>query len=182
MPGIYPQTWVGDSDKFNCEEKAYGTFMLSSKEDNGDVDISEASVVHDFSAFQRGVSEFTVEFEKGTKGAVGWLNCANEGKDSGHPHPLNESKANSIFLNISERKIFGPSTTLDENIKIDHMESTIKVICRHAHGEYSIEVVDVSPIEIAATFKESVNCLVFPMISFSGTVLVSGFKYAVDEL
>ncbi|KAL7526845.1 hypothetical protein ACHAXR_001677 [Thalassiosira sp. AJA248-18] len=184
MPGMYPQNWISSSGSFSCEEKAYGTVLLSAKKNaDADSDVS-ASVLHDFGGFaSAGVSEFTVEFEKGAKGAVGWLGCVNMGAFS-HTS-LDQTVENSIFLNITERKIFGPAQILEENMKIDHMESPTKVTCKNdGHGKYSIEVVDACPPGgVAATLeKSSGKYFVFPMISFSGNVTVSGFKYAIDDL
>ena len=68
MPGVYPQSWVGSD--FNSEEKSYGNVVLSSKSKLGTV---MACAVLNFGKFSDvGVSEFTCEFDRGTKGAVGF--------------------------------------------------------------------------------------------------------------
>ena len=196
MPSVYPQKWIGNSDNFSCEEKSCGTLVITTKK-------TEATVLHDFGYFaDAGVSEFTVVFEKGTTGAVGWLDFDKDtDKDSPYSHLLDgfrDNQENSIVLSVTERKIFGPDRILEENMKIDHMVSTTKITCRYGgdreYGEYSIEVVDVSPPGgVATTLKKSRvvstgsygssrTIYVRPMISFSGKVTVSGLKYRIDHL
>jgi len=98
---------------------------------------------------------------------------------------------NSIFLNITERKIFGPDSILEENMSINYKKSATKVICRHdGLREYSIEVVGVNSSSGGVAAKLSherprnsfSDIAIFPMISFSGKVTVSGLKYAIDQL
>ena len=51
-------------------------------------------------------------------------------------------QSNSIFLNVTERKIYGPDKILEENMNIDCLMSATKIICRHdGKQEYSIEVI-----------------------------------------
>ena len=90
------------------------------------------------------MSEFTVVFEKGTAGAVGWLGFdKDKDTDSPYSHLLDgfrDNQENSIVLSITERKIFGPDKILDENMRIDHMVSTTKITCRYGgDGEYSTQ-------------------------------------------
>ena len=107
MPAVYPQSWIGNRDKFSCEEISYGTYVLSSTNNDGANDTEQVPILFRFGAFaDAGVSEFTVEFEKGTSGAVGWYNCVDNG--STFSKELNVAVSNSIYLNITERKIYGP--------------------------------------------------------------------------
>jgi len=180
MPSVYPQKWIGNSDNFSCEEESCGTLVLTTKK-------AEATVLHDFGEFaDAGVSEFTVIFEKGTTGAVGWLDFDKDtDKDSPYSHLLDgfrDNQENSIVMSITERKIFGPDKILEENMRIDHMVSTTKITCRHDElGEYSIEAVDVSPPGgIATTLKKS--RVVSTGSYLSSKVTVSGLKYRIDHL
>ncbi|KAL7537239.1 hypothetical protein ACHAWF_005703 [Thalassiosira exigua] len=201
MPGLYPQKWIGKSDDLSIEEESYGTVVLSTK------NFQRTTVLHDFGEFSSAsVSEFTVEFEKGTTGVLGWLDC-NRATAIGWLGPdhkidkdsrlllLNKSVPNSCFLSIADRKIFGPDGVLEENMNmwIDHLDTATKITCRHdGNGEYSIEVVGISPPGGVAAMLQTrrdigegystVYAPVFPMISFSGKVVVSGLKYAVDKL
>mmetsp|Transcript_20686 Transcript_20686/g.30458 ORF Transcript_20686/g.30458 Transcript_20686/m.30458 type:complete len:370 (+) Transcript_20686:134-1243(+) len=197
MPALYPQNWtqkwVDNSNGFTCEEVSYGTVTLSSKGGDDSDTMGLASVLHDSDGFKdAGVSEFTVEFEKGTSGSVGWLDhCSDEGDGEISRSMLSEVVENSIFLNITERKIFGPDSILEENMSIKNKKSATKVICRHdGLRKYSIEVLDIISTTggVAATLSHesprsaySENAI-FPMISFSGKVTVSGLKYAIDQL
>eukprot|EP00979_Chaetoceros_neogracilis_P008512 scaffold1895_cov222-Chaetoceros_neogracile.AAC.3 len=199
MPAVYPQTWAGRN--FSREEISYGTVVLFTKSSSdADTDSSEsdtrtaASAFYDLGAFEgAGVSEFTVEFEKGTKGIVGWTN-GNHNKDCAIRQPY-KIMPNSIFLNVTERKILGPTTILKENMNIDHMNSATKIVCRHdGKLQFSIEVLDdifdssTSQVAKAALDKRRRNdttgkyTTVFPIISFIGKVKVSNLKYAIDEL
>ena len=73
MPSVYQQTWIGSCgefpcDDFSCEEKSYGTIKLSTTK----TDDKAVNFIYNLGAFvNAGVSEFTVEFDKGTGGAVG---------------------------------------------------------------------------------------------------------------
>jgi len=185
MPGIYGQTWVGKHDTFTCEEISYGTVSLSKNLESHD---EFAAVV--FSGLK--LLEFTVEFEKGATGFVGWMNISPElrGMPNIYDIPCNNltgSYDNSLFLNITERKAFGPKDNktdriniLGENLRINHIESATKVICRlggASKRKYLIELADGT--EFDATLTKS---YVWPIISFSGKVIVSGLKYDIDEL
>jgi hypothetical protein len=183
MPAVYPHTWVGRN--FSREEISYGTVVLSTKR----VTPTAALAFYDVGAFKKaGVSEFTVEFEKGTKGIVGWVN-GTQNKDHVIPQPY-KIIPNSIFLNVTERKILGPDTILKENMNIDHIKSATKIVCRHdGKLQYSIEVLDdvfdssTSQVAEATLVRSSVGSYpVFPFISFIGKVKVSDLKYAIDEL
>jgi len=76
MPTVYQQTWMGSRnrkrkicDEFTCEEKSYGTYELSTNTDHE----SPINFLYKLGLFANaGVSEFTVEFDKGTRGIVGW--------------------------------------------------------------------------------------------------------------
>ena len=187
MPAVYPQRWIGKHDTFSSDEISYGTFLLSSTNSTGDGDADTARVLYDFGGFiDAGVSEFTVEFEKGTSGAVGWYSCAFKGKDSVVTHTLDVCVPNSLILNIKDRKIFGAEDVLAENMKIDYMESATKVLCRHdGNKQYSIALMDDSSTgEVVETSLVKINGShrVLPMVSFTGKVTVSGLKYAIDEL
>jgi len=197
MPALYPhnwtQKWFRNSNAFTCEEVSYGTVELSSKGGDDSDTMGLASVLHDSGKFKDvGVREFTVEFEKGTSGSVGWLDRYSDGSGSDISRSmLSEVVGNSIFLNITDRKIFGPSSILEENMGINYKKSATKVICRHdGLREYSIEVVGVNSSSggVAATLSHErprnsfSDIAIFPMISFSGKVTVSGLKYAIDQL
>ena len=177
MPAVYPQSWKGET--FSSKEIAYGTVVLTT-----DTDTDACVVVHDsfFNKFcVAGVLEFTVEFDQGSAGVVGWIDSISISKDS-----LNEVVDNCLFLNIGERKVFGPSDILEENLMIDHTADATKITCRYVGNEkYSIEVTDASsdaPIVTTEATLTKQRYRSFPMISFFGKVTVSGFKYAIDEL
>lgn len=190
IPGIYPQTWIGmrnaaagnNPNNFVCEEIAYGTVTLVTKEGE------YATVVHPYERIVTPrVHEFTVEFDKGTSGAVGWyytdaggINSINTSFD----RPLNHS----LILNITERKIFGKEgkeSTLEQNMRVNHTDSTTKVNCQRsverriaATREFSIEVAD----NERAALSTSRSTISLPLIYFSGRVTISGLKYAINEL
>ena len=182
MPAVYPQSWItGNDGIFSSKEIAYGTVVLTT-----DTDETDACVVVHKSFFNQfsvaGVLEFTVEFDQGSAGVVGWTDSISISKDS-----LNEVVDNCLFLNIGERKVFGPSDILEENLMIDHTADATKITCRYVGNEkYSIEVTDASSdapiVTTEATLTKNGTCRSFPMISFFGKVTVSGFKYAIDEL
>lgn len=185
MPGVYPQNWIGDRDAFTSEEISYGTVVLVSKNEEGLP--AYASVVQYAGKLSRaGVSEFTVEYEKGTTGSVGWLQCADKGLDTTVFHPLTESVGNSIFLNVTERKIFGPMSILEDNMMMNCNGSRTKVICKYdGQMRYSIEVDGVSVRGGVATTLNKPSrfeLCIFPVISFRGKVTVTGLKYAIDKL
>ena len=186
MSGVYPQSqsWVGSD--FKCEEKSYGHVVLSSKSKLGTV---MACAVLNFGKFSDvGVSEFTCEFDRGTKGAVGWVSCIDKGEKSVTSQILDKVQSNSIFLNVTERKIYGPDKVLEENMNIDCSMSATKIICRHdGKQEYSIEVTSHGGGTVAAKLVKKTSqsysyIRVFPMVSFNGKVTVSGLKYAIEEL
>ena len=54
-----------------------------------------------------GVSEFTVEFDKGTGGSVGWLCSYDEGMNSQCTRSSFEEALKNIILNITDRKYYG---------------------------------------------------------------------------
>ena len=140
MPSVYPQKWSGNSDNFSCEEESCGALVITTK--NADADTGSATVLRDFGQYaSAGVSEFTVVFEQGTTGAVGWLDFDPVvDKDSAHSRILDGIRKTSIVLSITERKIFGPDGILEENMRIDHMVSTTKITCRYGgDGEYSTQ-------------------------------------------
>ena len=93
-----------------------------------------------------GVSEFTVEFDKGTGGSVGWSCSYDEGMNSQCTRSsFDEALKNSIFLNITDRKLWGSAAMLEENLKIAHMASVTKVVCTYdGDKKYTIQVVDES--------------------------------------
>eukprot|EP00584_Thalassiosira_punctigera_P002878 CAMPEP_0172533122 /NCGR_PEP_ID=MMETSP1067-20121228/5930_1 /TAXON_ID=265564 ORGANISM="Thalassiosira punctigera, Strain Tpunct2005C2" /NCGR_SAMPLE_ID=MMETSP1067 /ASSEMBLY_ACC=CAM_ASM_000444 /LENGTH=365 /DNA_ID=CAMNT_0013317713 /DNA_START=49 /DNA_END=1146 /DNA_ORIENTATION=- len=185
MPGVYPQSWLSQSNEYTCEETSYGTVVLSTKETG-----NAATVLHCFDAFvNAGVSEFTASFEKGATGAVGWLDVLDIGKASEYSATPVTAMENSIYVNIAERKIFGSDSILEENLKIDHMESSSDITCRYdGKSEYSVELVGISPSGgVASTLQKTRyysrdDYRVFPMIAFSGKVTVSSLKYAIDNL
>ena len=188
MPAVYPQTWVGskntaagtgnDPNNFVCEEIAYGTVALVTKEGE------YATVVHPYE-FTPQVHEFTVEFEKGTSGAVGWVYCQFADGSGGHDTSFDNSLSDSLILNVTERKVFGPVSILEQNMRVNHTDSTTKVNC-HRSGrkrgavtrEYSIEVADNERVALALSIKP----FILPVIYFSGSVTVSGLKYAINEI
>ena len=182
LPGVYPQKWVG-GEPFVCEEIAYGTMTLSAN------DNEVVSVVHPYLyIFTPEILEFTVEFDKGSSGAVGWFSLQDKGEDIEFSNTFTSVLSNSLILNIAERTVFGPNEILEQNMRIDHNESTTKVVCRRSGSptqrEFSIEVGDNA--KVAATMVDKVHttngCRVLPMIQFSGKVTVSAIKYATDEL
>ena len=191
MPAVYPQSWIGNRDKFSCEEISYGTYVLSSTNNDGANDTEQVPILYRLGSFaDAGVSEFTVEFEKGASGAVGWYNCVDNGRT--FSKELNVAVNNSIYLNITERKIYGPNGVLQENMMIDNVQSTTKIICRHdGRQAYSVELKDDSPNPNCIATKTLVKSehysgsqyyRVLPMIKFKGKVTVSNLKYAIDEL
>jgi len=192
MPAVYLQTWSG-THTFRCEEKSYGTIELSVDTDNSEF----AAALCDFGAFKEaGVSEFTVEFEPDTEGAVGWFSAPDSGNKgvgscASLVLPVDGTRGNSLLFSTTERKIFGPGVVLADNMQIGHT-APIKITCTHdGHQEYSIEVVNASPSSYEATTtlakkrylgKGSDYARVFPMVSFNNKVTVSGLKYAIDQL
>ena len=176
MPAVYQQTWTGCCNRlickeFTCEEKSYGTYELLTKT----VDDAPVNFLYNLGAFARaGVSEFTVEFDKGTGGIVGWLYSYNEGMNSSCTRSsFDEALKNSIFLNITDRKLWGSAGILEENLNIAHMASVTKVICTYdGDKKYSIQVVDESGPVCGGSetifLDKSTSYRVFPMISFSG--------------
>ena len=207
MQGIYGHYWVGANGAFTCEEIAYGTVSLTSKAPD-DSAPKMAAVVCPHRSLQHSTNygselkllEFTVEFEKGTTGAVGWQRCYDSGDDTGITHQLNGSWDSGMYLHISERKIFGPTSRfgdqnkiLSENLRIDHTEVATKLVCRRSGGrhnkerKYSIELADGTKVD--QVFRDpspddgdDPENRVLPVILFSGKVTVSGLKYAIDEL
>lgn len=189
MPAVYPQTWVGlnntaagnDPTNFDCEEIAYGTIKLVTKEGE------YATVTH---PYYKGIStpevhEFTVEFDKGTSGAVGWFFCERDGSGT-FDTSFDESLSHSLILNVTERKVFGPKSILEENMRVNHTDSTTKVDCQRSGQkrntltrEYSIEVAD---NERVAHSIDNLHSDILPLIHFSGSVTISGLKYAINEL
>ena len=186
MPAVYPQTWVGlkndaagnDPANFVCEEIAYGTVKLVTK------DGEYATVVHPFSGFRTPqVHEFTVEFEKGTSGAAGWFSCYSDGLGR-YETSFDESLSDSLILNITERKVLGPESILEQNMRVNHTDSTTKVNCQRSgqkrndsSREYSIEVADNERVALSLNHEA-----ILPVIYFSGSVTISGLKYAINEL
>jgi hypothetical protein len=185
MPALYPQTWVGvnntavgsDPNNFVCEEIAYGTVTLATKEGE------YATAIHPYEGISAPeVHEFTVEFDKGTSGAVGWF-YTNRNGSSSIGTSFDCSLSHSLILNVTARKVFGPESTLQQNMRINHTDSTTKVNC-HRSGkkrntssrEYSIEVADNERVAL------SMSASILPVIYFSGSVTISGLKYAINEL
>eukprot|EP00574_Skeletonema_japonicum_P013878 CAMPEP_0201716398 /NCGR_PEP_ID=MMETSP0593-20130828/2375_1 /ASSEMBLY_ACC=CAM_ASM_000672 /TAXON_ID=267983 /ORGANISM="Skeletonema japonicum, Strain CCMP2506" /LENGTH=336 /DNA_ID=CAMNT_0048206189 /DNA_START=1051 /DNA_END=2061 /DNA_ORIENTATION=+ len=180
MPGVYSQTWVG-GEQFVCEEIAYGTVTLSSQEGE------RATVLHPSGEYRNmspQVLEFAVEFDKGASGAVGWIRCKDEGKDSKVTCSFNEALANALFLNIEERIIFGPEAALDQNMRINHNESSTKVICKRSgiEGEMELSIEVLEDAKAVANLPKSCQYDLLPVIQFMGKVTVSGIKYAIDQL
>jgi len=90
---------------------------------------------------------------------------------------FDEAVDDSIYLNITDRKLWGSADILEENLNIAHMASVTKVICTY--------VVDESGPVCGGSetiFLDTAGYRVFPMISFSGKVTVSGLKYDIDKL
>lgn len=186
LPGVYPQTWVG-AEPFVCEEIAYGTVTLSSKEDEN----LSVSVVHPYSAnmFTPEIHEFTVEFDKGAIGAVGWVFCKDDGFDSKISSTFDAVMGNSLFFNIEERKVFGPTDLLEQNMRVNHSDSTTKVICQRSgnlgQDEKIFSITVGENAKVAATIPDNFRSdqfRVLPMIRFCGKVTVSGIKYDIDGL
>eukprot|EP00956_Cyclotella_meneghiniana_P034072 scaffold101346_cov68-Cyclotella_meneghiniana.AAC.3 len=181
LPGVCPQTWHGNESLFDCKEIGYGTVTLTTKEGE------HASVIHP----HHGMStpeflEFTVEFDKGTSGAVGWLYCTDNGQSNKITSAFDEVTNRSMFLNIAHRKVYGPGEILEENMRIDHSESVLKVICQRSGSlgqrDFSITVADNA--KVSASIDNSLpheKVRILPVIHFSGKVTVSGIKYAIDE-
>ena len=186
MPGVYRQDWIGKHDTFKSYEVGYGTVSLTSKES-----VTAAVILQP----KLNLLEFTVEFDKGTTGSVGWVSSSYTPTNvSG----LNCSKSleNSLFLNVGERKAFGPRTSstrggrheyndkiLAENLRINHTESTTKVTCRRFGGDKKDEKKFSIGLEDGTTVEETMSDYGRkPMIVFTGKVIVSGLKYAIDEL
>ncbi len=187
IPGIYPQTWVGlknnaagnDPNNFVCEEIAYGTVKLVTK------DGEYATVVHPYGGIVTPqVHEFTVEFDKGTNGAVGWFYCGYADGSGGYDTSFDNSLSASLILNVTERKVFGPESILEQNMRVNHNDSTTKVNCQRSGQkrksstrEYSIEVADNERVALSMDYVP-----ILPLIHFSGSVTISGLKYAINEL
>ena len=192
MPAVYLQTWNGSrdkkiSDEFTCEEKSYGAYELSTKTE----DDNPVNFLYKLGLFANaGVSEFTVEFDKGTGGIVGWF-CTNHTSSIYTLPDFNDGMDNHFLLDIADRKLYDNNGGLrEENLKIAHMASVTKVVCTYdGHETYSIHVVDESgqPVcggsdTLEKRMTRRLDHRVIPMISFYGKVTVSGLKYAIDEL
>jgi len=196
MPAVYQQTWMGSNgsktrnmicDEFTCEEVSYGTYELSTKTD----DQLPVNFLYKLGLFANaGVSEFTVEFDKGTGGIVGWF-CTHYKSVVYNLPDFTDGMDNHFLLDIADRKLYDNNGGLrEENLKIAHMASVTKVVCTYdGQKKYSIHVVDESgqpvcggsdTLEKRMTRRQDDR--VIPMISFSGKVTVSGLKYAIDEL
>mmetsp|Transcript_5787 Transcript_5787/g.8973 ORF Transcript_5787/g.8973 Transcript_5787/m.8973 type:complete len:385 (-) Transcript_5787:132-1286(-) len=205
MQGVYGHNWVGAKDSFTCEEIAYGIVSLcnqvSGSNDGSTPNLAAVVYPHRSIATRPELKllEFTVEFEKGTTGYVGWVQCTDEGARTIIPVSFKGSLPNSMFLSIEERKAFGPKANtgyapdniLGENLRVDHAEAATKVVCRRSGGthitqrEHSIELEDGTKVEAILNdgphdYNDNVRLL--PFILFSGKVTVSGLKYAIDEL
>ena len=132
MQGVYGQTWVGDKDAFTCEEIAYGTVSLCSKTSD-DSTPKLTTVVFPHRSTGLKLNEFTVEFEKGATGIVGWVEFNDNGADTA-PSCINLTRSypNGVFLNIAERKAYGPKnnrsgadTILGENLRMNHTKISL---------------------------------------------------------
>ncbi len=189
MPGIYSQTWVG-GEQFDCEEIGYGVVTLSSK------DGETATALHPLGEYGSmrtpEVLEFTVEFDKCTTGSVGWVTCKDKGKDTEYNCAFDAVVGNSLFLNIDARTIFGPTEVLEQNMRINHTDSSTKVICRRStmskqQIEASIEVGDNTKVTASIPYYQDGSpardgSSFMPVIQFAGKVTVSGIKFAIDQL
>lgn len=174
--GLYPQDWHVDLVKVSKKWISYNTLEFVTKDTDEPVNL-----LYNFGFFAKaGVSEFIVEFEKGSTGAVGWWSSSDS--TTSFSNTFEDCVSRSVFLNITERKVFAYSGILAENMKIDHVASTTKVICTYdGRGKYSIEVEGTDPIDSKLSTEYN-NTRVRPMISFSGKVTISNVKYAIDEL
>lgn len=147
-----------------------------------------ASVIHPYYGMLStpDVLEFTVELGKDTMGAVGWLYCTDNSQSNKITCTFDAVMNRSIFLNIAERKVFGPTAILEQNMRIDHAESLTKVICQRSGSlgqrDFSITVGDNAKVSasIANCFPHEL-VRILPIIHFSGKVTVSDVKYALDE-
>lgn len=207
MQGVYGHNWVGAKDTFTCEEVAYGTVSLCSQvspSNNDDSTPNLAAVVYphrsnDVGSPELKLLEFTVEFEKGATGIVGWIHCSDKGVETRISNGIKGSQANSIFLSIAERKVFGPRSNrsgapnniLCENLRIDNSEAATKVVCRRSGGtqhntqrKHSVELEDGTNVETFLNDDPRPDNVyrLLPFILFSGKVTVSDLKYAIDEL
>ncbi len=204
MQGVYGHNWVGAKHSFTCEETAYGTVSLCNQA-SGSNDGSTpnlAAVVYPHRSIggrpELKLLEFTAEFEKGTTGIVGWVQCTDEGVATSISSSFKGSRSNCMFLSIEKRKAFGPKANtsgapdniLDENLRVDHVEAATKVVCRRSGGthiitqrKHSIELEDGTKVEAILNddLRQDYDRLL-PFILFSGRVTVSGLKYAIDEL
>ena len=111
-------------------------------------------------------------------------------------HKMASKADNSIFLNVSERKIFGQNGVLRDNMSLDHTSSNIKIICSHdgydGVDKYSVEVVDAKgntcgntctlTKSISNSTSTSMKSRIFPVIRFNGKVTVSNLMYAIGDL
>lgn len=196
MQGVYGHTWVGEKDAFTCEEIAYGTVSLCSKTSD-DSTPKLTTVVFPHRSTGLKLNEFTVEFEKGATGVVGWVEFVDNGADTATTH-INFAKSypqNGLFLNIAERKAYGPynnndvNTILGENLRMNHTEAATKLVCRRVGGthktqrKYSIELTDGTKVDTNMIDPQpNRDTRVLPIIAFSGKVTVSDLSYAIDEL
>ena len=196
MQGVYGHTWVGEKDAFTCEEIAYGIVSLCSKTSDDDSAPKLTTVVFPHKSTGLKLNEFTVEFEKGATGVVGWVEFTDNGADT-PTSSINFARSyprNGLFLNIAERKAYGPNnnngnTILGENLRMNHTETVTKLVCRRVGGahktqrKYSIELADGTNVDTNIIDpQDSHNTRVMPVIAFSGKVTVSGLRYAIDEL
>jgi len=197
MQGVYGHYWVGAKDTFTCEEIAYGTVSLCSmtSESSDDSAPKMATVAYPHRSLlceygsELKLTEFIVEFEKGTTGAVGWITCTDMGDNTNITGQLKGSEnsmyQNSMYLNIAERKAYGWKSILGENLRMNHTEEATKLVCRRSGGthqqrKYSIELADGTKVD--AILRNPRKDRVLPVIFFSGKVRVYGLKYDIDDL
>eukprot|EP00984_Skeletonema_dohrnii_P009192 scaffold3511_cov144-Skeletonema_dohrnii-CCMP3373.AAC.1 len=197
MQGVYGHTWVGEKDAFTCKEIAYGTVSLCSKTSDDDSTPKLTTVVFPHKSTGLKLNEFTVEFEKGASGVVGWVEFIDDGANTA-ASCINFARSYprfGIFLNIAERKAYGPrnnndvSTILGENLRMNHTETATKLVCQRVGGthktqrKYSIELADGTKVDTNMIDPpDNQDTRVMPVIAFSGKVTVSGLRYAIDEL
>ena len=173
MPAVYRLEWKYWHKKditglFTVLKSPYGCSILTSEDDN------DAFTLLDLRHFDKGVSEFTAVFGKGSNGVIGWASNGEIGLAAHH----NTIPSWTSVMSLESRKIisyYSGFNIIEENIGINPKETSVKVICRNKCGKYSFEIEGLEPFGYDA--PRTPKGKQTPAIVFTGTVTVSNVKY-----
>jgi hypothetical protein len=177
MPAVYRLEWKywhkHNIGFFTVLKSPYGSSILTSKDDN------DAFTLLDLRHFDKGVSEFTAVFDKGSNGKIGWASNGEIGWAAHHNTiPLwtsvmyLESRKIIKFISYDEDTL--EEEIIEENIGINPKETSVKVICRNKCGKCSFEIEGLEPFSYDVSRQKGKQT---PAIVFTGTVTVSNVKY-----